>query len=82
MSAPGASEEVRAAEIVASLCLATDLGMGFPFENGLQATLAAMRLGELADADSDTLRLIFYTSLLTYSGCTTDVADAANDKKE
>jgi len=34
---------VRGAELNASLCLPTDLGMGFPFEHGLQTTLTAMR---------------------------------------
>jgi len=31
-------EQVRAAEVIAACCLATDLGMGFPFEHGLHAT--------------------------------------------
>ena len=35
-------EQVRAAELVAALCLATDLGMAFPFEHGLHSTLIAM----------------------------------------
>ena len=30
-------ESVRAAELIGSLCLATDLGMGFPFEHGFTA---------------------------------------------
>jgi hypothetical protein len=38
---PG-DERVRAAEMVGALCLATDLGMGFPFEHGLQGTLIAV----------------------------------------
>src|SRR5680860_321932 len=38
-----ATDEVRAAEVIASMCLATDLGMGFPFEHGLHATLTTMR---------------------------------------
>jgi len=29
---PQATEGVRAAEVIAALCLGTDLGMGFPFE--------------------------------------------------
>ena len=77
MSAPGASSGVRTAEIVASLSLATDLAMGFPFENGLHSTLAAMRLGEKLDLDAETRQLVYYTSLLAYSWCTTDAAEAA-----
>jgi hypothetical protein len=29
-------EQVHAAEVIAALCLATDLGMGLPFEYGLE----------------------------------------------
>ena len=39
-------DSVRVAEVIAALCLATDLGMGFPFEHGLHATIAAMRLAD------------------------------------
>jgi hypothetical protein len=38
--------EMRTAELVAALCLATDLGMGFPFEHGLHTTLIGMRLAD------------------------------------
>ena len=41
---PQQRERIRAAEVAAALCLATDLGMGFPFEHGLHSTLTAMRL--------------------------------------
>jgi HD-GYP domain-containing protein (c-di-GMP phosphodiesterase class II)/DNA-binding CsgD family transcriptional regulator len=60
------------AEVVAALCLATDLGMGFPFEHGLEATLMTMRLVDLLEVDSDTAADTFYASLLMYVGCTTD----------
>jgi HD-GYP domain-containing protein (c-di-GMP phosphodiesterase class II) len=70
------SEPVRAAEVIAATCLATDLGMGFPFEHGLHGTLMAMRLGDLLDVDPETEAQTYYASLLMYSGCTTD-ADIA-----
>ena len=38
---PRAPDRVRAAEVVGTLCLATDLGMGFPFEHGLRTALIA-----------------------------------------
>ena len=41
---PRVHERVRTAELIAALCLATDLGMGFPFEHGLHTTLVAMRV--------------------------------------
>ena len=49
-----ATDEVRTAELIGSLCLATDLGMGFPFEHGLQTTLIAMRLAERLGVDRST----------------------------
>jgi hypothetical protein len=45
-------EQVRAAEVIGALCLATDLGMGFPFEHGLQSTLIAARLAERLGLDA------------------------------
>ncbi|MFA9444936.1 HD domain-containing phosphohydrolase [Egicoccus sp. AB-alg6-2] len=46
--------------------------MGFPFEHGLHATLMAMRLAELLEVDRDTVAMTYFTSLLMYSGCTSD----------
>lgn len=54
------------------MCLATDLGMGFPFEHGLHATLATMRLCEVLDVDHDTLSRTYYACLLMYAGCPVD----------
>ena len=65
----------RVAELAASVCLATDLGMSFPWEHGLQATVAAMRLCDLLGLDQATRRNAYYVSLLAYSGCTADAVD-------
>lgn len=65
--------EVRTAELVGALCLATDLGMGFPFEHGLHTTLIAMRLAERLGVDRSTAVQSYYASLLAHAGCTTDV---------
>jgi HD-GYP domain-containing protein (c-di-GMP phosphodiesterase class II) len=75
-SAPG-REELRAAEVIAALCLATDFGTGLPFEHGLQSTLVAMRLAARLDADEDTARQTYFACLLFYSGCTADAEIAA-----
>jgi HD-GYP domain-containing protein (c-di-GMP phosphodiesterase class II) len=69
-------ESVRAAEVIAAACLASDLGMGFPFEHGLHGTLMAIRLADLLGVDRQTEAQTYYASLLMYSGCTTD-ADIA-----
>ncbi len=66
------TERVRAAEVIAAACLATDLGMGFPFEHGLHATLVTCRLAERLAVGPQTAKEAFYVSLLMYSGCTTD----------
>jgi TPR repeat protein len=68
---PGA-EQVRAAEVIAALCLATDLGMGFPFEHGLHSTLVATRLADRLEVDSATASQTYYACLLSHAGCTTD----------
>lgn len=70
-------ERVGAAEVIGALCLATDLGMGLPFEHGLQSTLIAMRLAERLGVDGDTATETYYASLLAHSGCTTDAWVAA-----
>jgi HD-GYP domain-containing protein (c-di-GMP phosphodiesterase class II) len=70
---PAASQdEVRAAEVIASLCLATDLGMGLPLEHGLHSTLFAMRLADRLGVDSATASQTYYGCLLFYAGCTAD----------
>ncbi|WP_052665573.1 HD domain-containing phosphohydrolase [Nitriliruptor alkaliphilus] len=68
---------VRTAEVIASLCLATDLGMGFPFEHGLAATLTTMRLCDALGVDAETAKVTYYVSLLMYSGCTVDGQERA-----
>lgn len=76
-SEPDTPEHVRTAEIVAALCLATDLGMGFPFEHGLHGTLVTTRLCDRLGVDDAVATQAYYGSLLMYSGCTTDAATAA-----
>lgn len=70
-------EQVRTADVIASLCLATDLGMGFPFEHGLSATLTTMRLCDAMGVDTETASVTYYVSLLMYAGCTVDAEDRA-----
>jgi HD-GYP domain-containing protein (c-di-GMP phosphodiesterase class II) len=70
-------ERVRTAEVVAALCLATDLAMGFPFEHGLHATRIAVRLGERLAIDPKTASETYYACLLSYCGCTADAEIAA-----
>jgi len=78
---PG-SERVRAAEVIAALSLATDLGMALPLEHGLRSTLVAMRLGERLGIDAGTAAETYYGCLLFYVGCTADADVAARDFEE
>ena len=76
-SAGSAAEELRTAEVIGTLCLATDLGMGFPFEHGLHTTVIAMRLADRLGVDRQTAVETYYGSLLSHAGCTTDAHLAA-----
>jgi hypothetical protein len=68
---------VRTAEIIAALSLATDLGMGLPYEHGLHSTLVAMRLADRLGADAEIASATYYVCLLFHLGCTTDAEIAA-----
>jgi DNA-binding CsgD family transcriptional regulator len=72
------TEQVRTAEVVASLCLATDLGVAFPFEHGLRATLITMRLCEALNVDSEVASQTYYSALLRHVGCTTNAEIGAH----
>jgi HD-GYP domain-containing protein (c-di-GMP phosphodiesterase class II) len=75
--APNYGEQIRAAEVIAALSLATDLGIGVPLEHGLHSTLIAMRLSEQLGVDAETASQAYYTCLLFYVGCTANADVAA-----
>jgi hypothetical protein len=62
------SERVRTAELIAALCLGTDLGMAFPFEHGLHTTLIAMRLARRLGVDGENASRTYYACLLSHAG--------------
>jgi HD-GYP domain-containing protein (c-di-GMP phosphodiesterase class II) len=70
-------QHVRTAELIAALCLATDLGMAFPFEHGFHTTLIAMRIAERLGVDRESARETYYSCLLSHAGCTTEAHVAA-----
>lgn len=74
---PQGKDQVRTAEVVAALSLATDLGMGLPLEHGLRSALIATRLGDILGVDPETRAEAFYTSLLFYIGCTASARTAS-----
>lgn len=71
---PVQREKLRSAEVIATLCLATDLGMGFPVEHGCHATLMTARFCEILELDETVTRQAYYGSMLMYSGCTSEAA--------
>ncbi len=68
---------VRLSELVATLSLVSDLGMGRPVERVLRQTVIAMRLADLAGAGDEVRSATYYTSLLTWVGCAADTSDLA-----
>ncbi len=64
--------EIRLAELVASLSLAIDLGLGQPQEHVLRQTVIATRLAAAAGMPEDRQAAVFYASLLAWVGCVAD----------
>jgi HD-GYP domain-containing protein (c-di-GMP phosphodiesterase class II)/DNA-binding CsgD family transcriptional regulator len=64
------TKDLRLAELLAALSLATDLGNGFVPETALRSCLLAVQLGqELGLSESD-LSDVYYLPFLRYLGCT------------
>ena len=70
-------DDVRTAEVVASLSLTTDLAMGLPLEHGLESAVLGSRLAVSLGVDDATATEAYYGSLLYYIGCTTDAEISA-----
>lgn len=65
-----AEGNLRLADLIAALSLATDLGMGQPMEKAMRSCLIALGLGRRLGADTDMLSDIYYLALLEHVGCT------------
>jgi HD-GYP domain-containing protein (c-di-GMP phosphodiesterase class II) len=63
------------AELVSTLSIASDLGMGRPVERVLRQTVIAMRLADAAGVGPGVRAATYYTSLLTWVGCAADTSD-------
>ncbi|MBO0852203.1 MAG: hypothetical protein J2P18_00370 [Nocardia sp.] len=66
------------AEFIASLSLATDLGLGQPEEHVLRQTVIATRLAAAAGLSGDEQAAAFYVSLLAWVGCIADSHEMAH----
>ena len=71
-SVVAAPTRVRLAELVATISLGTDLGLGQPMEHVIRQTIIALRLADLLDLSSADREVVYYSGLLAWVGCHTD----------
>lgn len=71
------SSGVRLAELVGTLSLAVDLGLGQPMGHVARACAIAGRLGERMGLDATERGTLFYVTLLGWVGCIADSYEAA-----
>jgi HD-GYP domain-containing protein (c-di-GMP phosphodiesterase class II) len=71
MSSPGGSE-VRLAELVGSMSLATDLGLGQPMEHVLRSCMLGLRIAEDLQLGASERAVVYYVALLAWLGCHAD----------
>ena len=69
--------EIRLAELVATLSLGTDLGLGQPMEHVIRQTLIALRMSEHLGLDESERAVVYYAGLLAWVGCHTDAYEQA-----
>src|SRR5262249_18217075 len=77
MNEPDGRSCVPLAELVATLSLGTDLGLGQPMEHVLRQCLIALRLSERFGRDEAQRRGGSYSGLLAWVGCFTDAYEQA-----
>lgn len=68
---------VRLAELIATMAIATDLGLGLPLDHVLLQALIAMRLASEAGFDESQLGDLYYAALLPWVGCWVDAHEQA-----
>jgi HD-GYP domain-containing protein (c-di-GMP phosphodiesterase class II) len=76
--APLPREQVRLAELLAAVSLATDLGTGQPMEHALRTCYLAMGLGREVRLPVQELFDTYYVSLLRFLGCTAEATTDAS----
>jgi HD-GYP domain-containing protein (c-di-GMP phosphodiesterase class II) len=65
-----ADGDLRLADLLAALSVATDLGMGHEPEKAVRSCLLATDLARAADLPEPRVRDVYYTSMLLHLGCT------------
>jgi hypothetical protein len=67
-----AGSDVRLAELIASMSLATDLGLGQPMEHVLRSCVLGLRIAEQIELDESERAVVYYVALLAWLGCHAD----------
>jgi HD-GYP domain-containing protein (c-di-GMP phosphodiesterase class II) len=70
VKAAGVDDQIRLAEVMASLSLATDLGLGQPLEHELGVCLSALELADRLACTAEESSDVYYVALLAHVGCT------------
>ncbi|MGH2992739.1 MAG: HD domain-containing phosphohydrolase [Solirubrobacterales bacterium] len=68
---------MRVAELVASMSLATDLGIGQPMEQVIRSCLVGLRIAERLGLDESERAVVYYVALLAWVGCHADSHEQA-----
>jgi HD-GYP domain-containing protein (c-di-GMP phosphodiesterase class II) len=70
-------DDLRLADLLAALSVATDLGMGQEPEKAVRGCLVATELARAMDLPDTAVHDVFYTTLLQHVGCTAPAHEAA-----
>ena len=62
----------RLAELVATISLGTDLGLGQPMQHVIRQTIIALRMADHLELDEAEREVVYYAGLLAWVGCHTD----------
>jgi HD-GYP domain-containing protein (c-di-GMP phosphodiesterase class II) len=68
---------LRLAELIGSLSLAVDLGLGQPTEHVLRSSLIGLRLAERLGMTEDERAAVYYAALIAWVGCHADSHEQA-----
>jgi HD-GYP domain-containing protein (c-di-GMP phosphodiesterase class II) len=77
MAEPAGRSDIRLAELLGVLSLATDLGMGQPMEHVLRQCLICLRMAQLLGLDEADREVVYYAALLAWVGCHVDAYEQA-----
>jgi HD-GYP domain-containing protein (c-di-GMP phosphodiesterase class II)/DNA-binding CsgD family transcriptional regulator len=72
-----APQELRLAELLAALSVATDLGMGQPPEKAIRSCVLATGLARAMDLPDEQVRDVYLATLLRHLGCSATARDEA-----